>query len=212
MYTNNHLRNGRLDVMTEVDHAQIDLINSNRVYSIITMSLGAILMYYLLSPQVDTPVFTYWIVTILLVDVFRLYAFAYFHKAKKLNKVDYAVADSHILIGTILSGLCWGGLGLILIPVVNGQSLMMVMLMLVVIAMASTTTLSYKRKFAVIFVLLVLFPLMFILTKQDYFVDTDLIFLETGLGVFILFLLKNAKSIYSSFRQMLVLQARSNEH
>ncbi|VAW54149.1 hypothetical protein MNBD_GAMMA05-1525 [hydrothermal vent metagenome] len=212
MYTNNQIRDGHSDLMKEVEHAQIDLINSNRVYSIITMSLGALLLYYFLRSQVELQAFTYWITTIMLVDAFRLYAFAYFRSAKKVNKVNYILADSHIFIGTVLSGLCWGSLAIILIPVVNGQSLMIVMLMLVVIATASTTTLSYKCKFAITFVLLVLTPLMIILTQQSYIIESDLVFIEVGLGVFTLFLLKNARSFCISFKQMLLLQAQSHEH
>ena len=212
MYTNNQIRDGHSDLMIEVGHAQIDLINSNRVYSIITMSFGAMLLYYFLRSQVESSLFTYWIVTILLVDVFRLYAFAYFRSAKKINKVNYVIADFHILIGTILSGLCWGSLGVILIPVVNGQSLMIVMLVLVITATASTTTLSYKCKFAVIFVLLVLAPLMVALTQQSYIVESDLLFIEVALGALTLFLLKNARSICTSFKQMLLLQVQSHEH
>ena len=154
---------------------------------------------------------TYWIVTTLLVDVFRLYAFAYFRSAKKINKVNYVIADFHILIGTILSGLYWGSLGVILIPVVNGQSLMIVMLVLVITATASTTTLSYKCKFAVIFVLLVLAPLMVALTQQSYIIESDLLFIEVGLGTLTLFLLKNARSFCTSFKQMLLLQVQSHE-
>jgi len=212
VYTNNQIRDGHSDLMKEVEHAQIDLINSNRVYSIITMSLGALLLYYFLRSQVELQAFTYWITTIMLVDAFRLYAFAYFRSAKKVNKVNYILADSHIFIGTVLSGLCWGSLAIILIPVVNGQSLMIVMLMLVVIATASTTTLSYKCKFAITFVLLVLTPLMIILTQQSYIIESDLVFIEVGLGVFTLFLLKNARSFCISFKQMLLLQAQSHEH
>jgi len=176
------------------------------------MSLGALLIYYLLSPQVESHLFMYWIIITLLVDIFRLYASVYYLSAKKRNKVDYEVADSHILTGTILSGLCWGGLGVILIPVVDGESMMIVMLMLVAISTASTTTLSYKYKFAVIFVLLVLVPAMLIQAKQSYIVGSNLIGLEIGLGTLILFLLKNARSVCSSFRQVFLLQAKSNEH
>ena len=198
--------------MTEVGNAQIDLINSTRVYSIITVALGAMLIYYFLRSQVESSVFLYWIITILLVDIFRLYAFFSFRSAKKVNKVNYSLADSHILFGTIMSGLCWGSLGVILIPVVNGQSLVIVMLMLVVIATASTTTLSYRCKFSVIFVLLVLSPLMVILTQQSYIVDSELILIEVFLAILTMFLLKNAKSFCDSFKNMLLLQAKSREH
>ena len=212
MYTNNQIREGQSNLIVEVEHAQIDLINSNRIYSILTMSLGALLIYYLLSPQVESQIFTYWIILLLLVDVFRLYASAYYISARKVNKVNYKVAETHILTGTILSGLCWGSLGVILIPIVDGESLLIVMLMLVVMATASTTTLSYKCKFAVIFVLLVLSPAMLILTEQSYIVGSNLIVLEIGLGALILFLLKNARSFCTSFRHMLLLQAKSHEH
>ena len=212
MYTNNQIREGQSNLITEVEHAQIDLINSSRVYSILTMSLGAVLLYYLLKPQIESSIFTFWISILLIVDVFRLYAFTCYRNAKKANKVDYVLAESHIFAGTILSGLCWGSLAVILIPVIDEASVMIVMIMLVVTATASTTTLSYKCKFATVFVLLVLLPLMAMLTKQNYIVESNLVFIEVALGAFILFLLKNARSFCDSFNQMLLLQAKSHEH
>jgi len=212
VYTNNQIINGNADLMKEVGRVQIDLINSNRLYSVITMSLGAILLYFFLGPQAESLAFMCWLVAILLVDAFRIYAFIYYRAAKKVDKVNYATADNHLLVGTIMSGICWGSLAVILIPVVEGQSLMIVMLMLVIIATASTTTLSYKCKFAVIFVLLVLAPLMVILTQQSHIVGSELAFIQFGLAVFTLFLLKNARSFCNSFKQMLLLQAKTHEH
>ena len=116
------LRNGiagimhDLSVKNEVEHAQIDFINNNRVNSIITMSVGALLFYLFLGSQVDSPAFFYWIVIILLVDFFRLTVAFLFRRNKKNNQVNYYFAELHILIGTILSGLCWGSLAIIMIP------------------------------------------------------------------------------------------------
>ncbi|HHJ36769.1 MAG TPA: HAMP domain-containing histidine kinase [Gammaproteobacteria bacterium] len=212
MYTSNDILKGQPNLMNEVGHAQIDLLNSNRIYSIISMTLGAILIYLFLREQVDTAMFSYWIGVILLVDLFRLYAVIVFNTSKKKHRVNYDAAEAHILIGTILSGMCWGSLGIILVPATDGQSVLMVLIMMVVIATASTTTLSYKCKYSIIFVLLVLLPLMFCLTQQNYIIESELLFVEVGLGVLVLFLLKNAKTFCSSFQHMLLLQARSHQH
>ncbi len=212
------LRNGiagvmhDLSVKNEVEHAQIDFINSNRVNSITTMSISALLLYFFLGSQVSSPAIVYWIVTILLVDIFRLTAVFLFRRNKKNNQINYHVAELHILIGTILSGLCWGGLAVIMIPVLSGASLMFLLLILIVMATASTTTLSYQLKFTMIFIPLVLVPIMLVLPIQTYFTGTQIWLLEVALVALMLFLLKNAKNFHDSFEHMLQLQVVSNKH
>ena len=212
------LRHGDIDVMpdltvkNEVEHAQIDFINSNRVNSITMMAIGALFLYFFLAPQVDSYAILYWIGTILSVDVFRLCAAVLFRINKKNNRVNYHLAALHILIGTILSGLCWGGLAVIAIPVINGSSMMILLLMQIVIATASTTTLSYQLKYTVIFVTLVLFPIMIILPNQTYFTGSQLWLLEAAMTALMIFLLKNSKNFHDSFEQVLQLQARSRKH
>ncbi len=212
------LRNGiagimhDLSVKNEVEHAQIDFINNNRVNSIITMSVGALLFYLFLGSQVDSPAFFYWIVIILLVDFFRLTVAFLFRRNKKNNQVNYYFAELHILIGTILSGLCWGSLAIIMIPVLSGPGLMFLLLMLIVIVTASTTTLSYQLKFTVIFISLVLVPIMLSLPNQTYFVGTQVWLLEVALVALLIFLLKSAKNFHDSIEHMLQLQAVSNKH
>ncbi len=212
------LRNIDIDIMLdltvrdEVEHAQIEFINSNRINSISAMAIGALFLYFFLSSNVDSLAILYWIGIILLVDVFRMYAALSFRTDKKNNRVDYHIAELHILVGTILSGLSWGSLAVIMIPVIDGPSLMILLLMLIVIATASTTTLSYQLRYTVIFILLVLMPIMLSLPKQPYFTDSQLWLLELALIVLMIFLLKNAKNFHDSFESMLLLQARSYQH
>ena len=184
-----------LTVKEEVEHSQIEFINSNRINSVTTMAFGAIFLYFFLGPQIDSYAIFYWLGTILLVDVFRLYAAVLFRIDKKNNRVNYHLAALHILIGTILSGLCWGSLAVITIPVIDGPGMMILLLMLVVIATASTTTLSYQLKYTVIFVMLVLSPVMLTLPGQLYFTGSQLWLLELALFVLTIFLLKKVQSL-----------------
>jgi signal transduction histidine kinase len=212
------LRNGDMNdrhdltVKDEVEHAQIDFINRNRVISVTTMAIGALFLYFFLGPQVDTHTISYWLGIILLVDVFRLYAVFSFRNNKKNNRVNFHVAALHILIGTILSGLCWGGFAVIMIPVVDGPGLMITLLMLVVIATGSTTTLSYQLKYTVIFVMLVLSPVMLTLPSQAHYTGSQIWLLEAAMVTLTIFLLKNAKTFNGSFEQMLQLQISSQKH
>jgi len=198
--------------VTYVEKIQIDLINNNRIYSVSTMALGAILLYFFIKPTVETPVYTLWIFMILAVDVFRLSVAFLYGMAKKNDQVNYDNAKLMILIGTILSGVCWGSVGFILMPVVEMQGVAIVMLVLVVLATGSTTTLSYQYHFSVIFVLLVLVSLMICLPEQKYVAGSSLLFLELVMVVLILFLLKNARVFYNGYAHMLELQVQSYEH
>jgi signal transduction histidine kinase len=212
------LRNGDTDVMhdltvkNEVEHAQIDFINSNRLNSIITMAVGALFLYFFLGSQVDSYAALYWICIILLVDAFRLYAAVSFLIDKKNNRVNYHIAALQILVGTILSGICWGSLAVIMIPVIDGPGQMIILLMLIVIATASTTTLSYQLKYTIIFIPLVLSPVILTLPSQAYFTGSQIWLLELALVALIIFLLKNAKIFHDSFEHMLQLQVRSRKH
>jgi len=197
--------------MTYIEEVQVDLINNNRVYSIAVMSLAAALLYIIFKSQVEGVIFTTWVITILAVDAFRIFATISYALAKKNNRVNYQTASRFLFLGTILSGACWGISGVILIPAVDGPSLILVILMLTTLATVSTTTLSYRYQLSVIFVLLVLVPMLLFLPAQTYLVGFHLFSLEIMLLVLILFLLKNASVFFNSCKHMLHLQARSHE-
>ncbi len=197
--------------MTYIEESQVDLINSNRVYAIAVMSLAAALLYVIYSAQIDSVFFTIWVVTILAVDGFRIFAALSYNLAKKNNRVNFKLAYRFLFLGTIFSGLCWGILGVILIPIVDGPGVVLVVVMLTVLATGSTTTLSYSYQLSVIFVLLVLTPLMVCLPLQNYIVGFHLLSLELILLMLVLFLLKNTHVFYSSCIHMLQLQTRSHE-
>lgn len=201
-----------LSIKNEVEQAQIDIINSNRINSVTTMAIGALFLYFFLGFQADSNAMLYWICTILLVDVFRLYAAISFRIDKKNNRVNYHVATLHILIGTILSGMCWGSVAVIMVPLIDGPGLMFLLLMLIVIATGSTTTLSYQLKYTVIFVVLVLSSIILSMPEQAYFTGSQLWLMEIALIVLTIFLLKNAKNFHDSFEHMLQLQINSQKH
>ncbi len=199
-------RNGDMNVLPdltvkdEVEHAQINFINSNRINSITAMTIGALFLYFFLGSQTDSNTILYWLGLILLVDIFRLYAAFSFRINKKNNRVNYHVAALHILIGTILSGMCWGGVAIIMVPVIDGPGLMFLLLILIVIATGSTTTLAYQLKYTVIFVFLVLSSIILSLPGQVYFSGSELWLMEIALIALMLFLLKNAKNFHDSFK------------
>ena len=202
----------RMDFSTLVEKEQIGLINDNRVYSIVTMSLGAVLLHFFLTSQIENSIFTRWLAAILAVDVFRLYATWSYSRSVRNNQEDYRLARLHLFIGTVLSGFCWGGLGVISIYTLNGQDILIVIAMLVAVSTASTTTLSYQYHFSVIFILLVLTPLIIFLPEQRYIVDSHLTFVELVIVVLIIFSLKNARVFNVRSTHMLQLQLDSREH
>lgn len=197
--------------MTYIEQAQVDLVNSNRVYAIAVMSLAAVLLYVIFSAQIDSVSFTIWVVTILAVDSFRIFAAVSYNLAKKNNRVNFKLTYRFLLLGTIFSGLCWGVVSVILIPVVGGPSVVLVVVMLTILATGSTTTLSYSYQLSILFVCLVLTPLMVCLPLQHYIVGFHLVSLELMLLLLALFLFKNTKVFYNSCKHMLQLQTRSHE-
>ena len=197
--------------MTYIKEAQVDLVNSNRVYAVAVMSLSAALLYIIFSPQVNTVFYTVWIVAILAVDAFRIFAAISYNLAKNNHTINFEQAYRFLFVGTVLSGLCWGAVGVILIPAVDGPSVVLVLVMLTILATGSTTTLSYSYQLSVIFVLLILLPLMLCLPLQEYITGFHLLVLELMLLSLTLFLLKNTEVFYNSCKHMLQLQTRSHE-
>lgn len=202
----------KLAFMPEVGHVQIDFVNQNRVASITTMAIGAASLYFVLQPQIELFLFTVWLYVILSVDVFRMYMTILYRQNKKKNTIDYDKAKFHLLIGTIMSGSCWGSLAFILIPVLDENAMLLTIIWMIVIATASTTTLSYVCKFTVIFVALVLVPLLVFLPLQNFFVGDDLYLLEVAIGALTLFLMKNANGFCGNFKKVVQLQVKSQEH
>ena len=196
--------------MTTVEESQIDLINSNRLYSVTTMLLGAFLIYFLLSEKIDSAIFTYWLYMIVSVDIFRMFAAIAFKYDKKKNRVNYKLAQLHLLIGTILSGSCWGSLSMIALPKLEIQGIMVVIVVLVVLSTASTTTLSYRFKLSAIFITLVLFPLMYSLTIQNHVIGRELYIIYIAIFALIVFSLKHSKNLYQSIQHMLELQLEAS--
>ncbi len=197
--------------MKKIEEVQIDSINSNRIYSTTIMLLAAILLFILLSPQIKSIFFSFWVAVVFVVDCFRLFSVLLFNKAKKSKKINYITAKRFLLIGTIFSGLCWGSLSFILLPVLDLQGVMVVLVMLLVLVISAITTLSYQYHLSVIFVLLTLIPLMFGLFLQQNIVNDYLLPLELLLLLLVFFLLVSAKNVYKNHTQMLKLKINSHK-
>jgi len=197
--------------MTYIEQAQIDLINNNRVYSIGVMAVAALLLFFIINPLVTDSSLLFWLITILSVDSFRFYALFSYCQAKKRNQINYRTANRLLFLGSILSGICWGSVAVLLLPNIDGPSIIILILTLIVLATSSTTTLAYNYKLSIIFVLLVILPLMLFLPEQSYISGNHLLLLEFMLLVVTVFLIKNSVVFYNSCKNMLILQARSHE-
>ena len=197
--------------MTGIEKLQIDLINNNRISAVVMMMTCAILIYMMLLTQASPPVLTYWLYVIVLVDIFRIYSAVSFKRAKRNNQVNYDTADIQLLVGSTLSGICWGSLAAIMLPVVDVQGLVSILIIVVMLAIASTTTLAYRLRFSVIFITLALTPLMLFLPVQSHVSGSDLLILEVVLAALMVFLLKNAMTFSRGIEQILNLQDESQK-
>lgn len=198
--------------MRNVERAQIDLINRNRLGSICSTVIAAIAIYFFLSPLVEHEYFILWLLATLAIDGLRCTAASLFLRAKKNDAVNYPKANALLLLGTIGSGLCWGALSLILIPVIDGQNMVIVILLLVALTTVSASNLSYQYRLSFIFVFLVMLPLLIVLPQQAYIEGSSLLFLVAMLAVLILYLLKNTSIFYRSHEHLLQLQVKAHKN
>ena len=205
-----HIGNGYL---SDLEIAQIDHINSNRIYSVITMMFGAAMLYLLANAQTNGTTAISWYAFILSVDLFRLFVAWQFHNARRNEQaINYARARLYIYIGTVLSGLAWGSAGIMLLPLMDVEGVIITILMLTAMAIGSTTTLAYIQKLTFIFVTLVIVLLMIGLAMCDCYSDVNLLLLEILLLALLVFLFKNTLEFSRNFNSMMSLQLELIRH
>ena len=199
--------------------AQIDLINENRFYAVATMLLGAVLLFFSLHGEADEWLLWFWLAAVVAVDCFRLFAAWQFQRRRRAGEaIDYQRAASHILIGTVMSGLVLGGACILFLPQVEDHSMIILILMLTAAAMGSTVTLAYRYHYALIFVLLVMLQMIAGVLLNSYlgegyhvFSGSALGFLLFALVLLLLFMVKNTLVFYRNVEKMLRLQIESDE-
>lgn len=197
--------------MDFVEETQINYINSSMPYSIAVMSLAALCFYLVFPETIEDSYITAWLAITISVDVFRILSWLSYKNAFKAGVVDYVKARRLIFIGTVLSGLCWGGISILFIPLVDVKFLILIMLTVIVLSTGFTTTLSYRYLYSYIFVLLALIPLTISIQYQTIFIGDQLIFIEIAIFLLILFLLKNTKTFHENCTHMIHLQQLSHE-
>lgn len=200
-------------LLSDLEIAQIDHINGNRLYSVISMMFGSTMLYLLARSQTDALISHQWFAFILSVDVFRIVATVHFmwQKRKKLA-IDYLRARQFLYIGTVLSGLAWGSAGILLLPLMDVEGVVITILLLTAMAIGSTTTLAYISRLTFIFVLLVILQLMWGLTLCECYSDANLLLLEILFIALIAFLFKNTLEFYRNFNEMMNLQIELIKH
>jgi len=192
----------------DVRRTQIDFVYDSRLYAVLSMGAIALLLYVFLAGRNDLPVLNYWLSAIVVADIIRLAFTWYFMRARKLHAVDYATAEVLLYVGTAISGIVWGSLGLLVLPYVDSVSMMVIVGALTGITAGSTTTLSYRYKLAVMFILLALLPMMIGIYTHD---AADLLPFVFMLGIYVLFLMKNTRVFYNNTVEMLRLKTESRK-
>ena len=195
-------------IMEDVRRIQIDLIYKSRVYAVFSMAALALLLYLFLLSNNDLAILDYWLAAIVLADCLRLLLTWRFMRARKLGTVDYNKAEMLLYLGTGLSGLVWGSLGVLVLPEVDAVSMMVVVGALTGISAGSTTTLSYRYRLAVMFILLLILPMMVGLYIHGSVELLPFIFM---LVIYLLFLMKNTWVFYNNTVDMLRLKSESLE-
>lgn len=194
------------DISVKIDNAQIDLIQSTRYYTVITMFSVAAFVYYLML-KYELQTLNYWFMYMVIVDAYRLYvAYKYFQE-KRFDRVNYSNAYKHIIFGTFLAGIGWGTSAIILVPNIELLDIMLITLVLSGISAGATTTLAYKRAPAYIFIVLLILPFFYSFLLSPF--EMDIIYIP--LFIYLLFLIKNTTVFYNSYKQLLLLEFTGQE-
>ncbi len=192
--------------LQKVRSAQLDLVYSTRRYSILTMSLGAILIYVTMSDFSQMPL-GYWLFYMLCVDGYRIFCTIRYGWKEKSNRISFTAARRGIVTGVILSGAGWGASALILFPYLDSLHQTIFMVIMIGVSTGATSTLAYMKDIGLIFVLLVNVPFII----SIFLADKDVFILGVIVFVYLIFILKNIKVLYRNSEQLLYLEFQAKK-
>ncbi len=191
----------------DIKHAQLEQLYSTRIYAIVTMFAGVLIVYYLMAGQSVYPLF-YWLAYMFAVDVYRIItAVVYFYHKKQNTHINDRTALRFVVIGTALSGIGWGACSLLLFPYLGNVQQIVFILIIVGVSTGATTTLAYKKNIARMFIILVIFSFIISIILASH----DVMILSIIMAVYMLFLLKNISIFYANNEKVLKLEFESRQ-
>jgi len=191
----------------DIKHAQLEQLYSTRIYAIVTMFAGVLIVYCLMAGQGGYPLL-YWLIYMFAVDVYRITAaIVYTHHKKRNTSINDKTALRSVIVGTALSGAGWGACSLLLFPYLGNVQQIVFILIIVGVSTGATTTLAYKKNIARMFIVLVIFPFIISVILASH----DVLILSIIMAVYMLFLLKNISIFYANNEKVLKLEFESRQ-
>ncbi len=190
----------------DIKHAQLEQLYGTRIYAIVTMFAGVLLVYCLMDGQGRYSLF-YWLLYMCVVDVYRTVSAVIYYRHKKQNSSNDSMALKSIVTGTALSSIGWGASSLLLFPYLSHAHQIIFTAIIIGVSTGATTTLAYKQNIAKMFVILVISS--FIISVL--LAGNDVLILSIIMAVYMLFLLKNISIFYANNEKLLRLEFESQQ-
>ena len=194
---------GSSNNLDNVRRNQIDLVYDSSVYAVVVMAAVALLLYIYITPE--HAIMNYWLLAIVLAACFQLLFTWRFLCARKSGTVNYKKAEYLLFLGTAMSGLTWGNLGILVLPEVEAGTRLVIVGVLAGISAGSIAILSYRYMLAVMFIVLLMLPMIIIGLVNETTAFAPIMILV----IFTLFLINNARVFYNNTVEMLRLKTES---
>ncbi len=192
--------------------AQVDHINENRVYTVASMMLGSVLLFFSMLEQVSLGMALAWLLFALAVDSYRLIVALRFRRRKgAYTYSEYRTELNLLILGTVLSASVWAGAGLLFLPRADAETTTIIVVVMAAMAIGSTSTLAYRYQLSFIFVGLLMASIAAGVLSGNVIEGYDLAFFEFLTLALTLFLFRNALIFYRNFESVMRYQFESDQ-
>ncbi|UCB54623.1 MAG: response regulator [Thiotrichales bacterium] len=194
------------DQSSWVYEKQIELLYQDLPFAIISTAVVVTLGFVFLSSSVSWQTLTLWGSLFSIVLIFRAVSNWLYSRQKKQHKLNYRHAETIFIIGVVITGLLWSGIGLWLFPEVDLKGKILLFIVIMGMAAAANTTMGYRRAPIYIFTSLLILPLVAGVVISDF---PNALAISIAMLVYMAFLLRTSTGFYRNNEKTLQLQAAS---
>ena len=185
---------------------QIDSLYEDMPFAIVATAVVVSLLFLVLSHSISWQTLGIWFTLFFAVLVFRAISNWIFSRQKNRHRVNYRKAETVYLVGVIMTGVLWGGIGLWLFPEVDLKGKILLFIVIMGMAAASNTTMGYRRAPIYVFTALLILPLVFGVILTGF---PNAFAVSIAMLIYMVFLLRTSTGFYSNNEKMLQLQEQS---
>lgn len=191
------------EIAARVFAKQVDLLYKNQGFALISTVAILFMLFSYLSFSVELPVLVGWFILFIVVIVSRLVIGRVYFLNKRSNTVNVRESERIYTFGTVLSGLVWGMMSIILLPELDVKGKVLLIIVIFAFTAAAYGTMGYRKLPIYSFIVIILTPLIAAVHISDMPNEAALI---TTIILYMVYMLYLATLFYKNTHRMLWLQ------